>query len=68
MLHVCPLDGTIEWLGAIGKSQRRHDAVTTPGASYTGLAISSKTSGNVLLAADNANNRIDLYNATFKLT
>jgi uncharacterized protein (TIGR03118 family) len=42
-------------------------AVTTPGASYTGLAISSKTSGNVLLAADNANNKIDIYNATFKL-
>ncbi len=61
------LDGTISgWAPAVN-----HDAaiiaVTTPGASYTGLAISSKTSGNVLLATDNANNKVDIYNAEFKL-
>jgi uncharacterized protein (TIGR03118 family) len=42
-------------------------AVTTPGASYTGLAISSKASGNVLLAVDNANDKVDIYDGTFKL-
>lgn len=61
------LDGTISgWAPAVN-----HDAaivaVTTPGASYTGLAISAKTSGNVLLATDNANNKVDIYNAEFKL-
>jgi uncharacterized protein (TIGR03118 family) len=61
------LDGTISgWAPSVN-----HDAaiiaVTTPGASYTGLAISAKTSGNVLLATDNANNKVDIYNAEFKL-
>jgi len=35
-------------------------------ASYTGLAITSKTSGNFLYAADFNNNRIDVYDGTFK--
>jgi uncharacterized protein (TIGR03118 family) len=61
------LDGTISgWVPSINKNQAMI-AVTTPGASYTGLAISSKASGNVLLAADNANNKIDIYDSTFKL-
>ncbi|MGA9135747.1 MAG: TIGR03118 family protein, partial [Candidatus Sulfotelmatobacter sp.] len=42
-------------------------AVTTPGAVYTGLAISSNTSGNFLFAADNANNKVDVFDSTFKL-
>jgi uncharacterized protein (TIGR03118 family) len=61
------LDGTISgWVPSVDKNQAMI-AVTTPGASYTGLAISSKASGNVLLAADNANNKIDIYDGTFKL-
>ena len=61
------LDGTISgWVPSVNPNAAMI-AVTTPGASYTGLAISSKTSGNVLLAADNANNKIDIYDATFTL-
>ena len=62
----CSLDGAIiGWshfspdLGLIGATQ--------PGAVYTGLAITSKTSGNLLYAADSANNKIDVYNGTFQL-
>jgi uncharacterized protein (TIGR03118 family) len=34
-------------------------------ASYTGLAITTKSSGNVLFAADNANNKVDVYDGNF---
>ena len=37
------------------------------GAVYTGLAITSKSSGNFLFAADNANNKVDIYDAFFNL-
>ncbi len=37
------------------------------GAVYTGLAITSKTSGNSLFAADNANNKVDIYDGSFNL-
>jgi uncharacterized protein (TIGR03118 family) len=40
-------------------------AVTTPGASYTGLAITSHPSGNFLFAADAANNKVDIYDGNF---
>lgn len=40
--------------------------VKKPGAVYTGLAITSKPSGNLLYAADFANNKVDVYNGTFK--
>ena len=36
------------------------------GAVYTGLAITSKPSGNSLYAADFANNKVDVYDGTFK--
>jgi uncharacterized protein (TIGR03118 family) len=36
------------------------------GAVYTGLAITNKPSGNFLYAADFANNKVDVYNGTFK--
>ena len=42
-------------------------AVKKPGAVYTGLAITSKTTGNFLYAADLANNVVDVYDGTFKL-
>ena len=61
------LDGTISgWAPAVNPDAAIVK-VTAPGASFTGLAISSKASGNVLLAADNANNKVDIYDGTFKL-
>jgi len=36
-------------------------------ASYTGLAITSNASGNLLYAADNANNKVDEFNGSFTL-
>jgi uncharacterized protein (TIGR03118 family) len=36
-------------------------------ASYTGLAITSNASGNFLYAADNTNNKIDMYDGNFNL-
>jgi uncharacterized protein (TIGR03118 family) len=36
------------------------------GAVYTGLAITSHTSGNMVYAADFANNKVDVYNGKFK--
>ena len=35
------------------------------GAVYTGLAVTSKASGNMLYAADVANNKVDVYDGTF---
>ncbi len=61
------LDGTISgWAPSVNRNAAII-AVTTPGASYTGLAISTNPSGNVLLAVDNAHNKIDIYDDTFKL-
>jgi len=37
------------------------------GASYTGLAISSGAHGNFLYAADTVNNRVDVYDGSFRL-
>ncbi len=60
------LDGTIQgWSGFNPNSTLI--GVTSKGAVYTGLAITSKTTGNSLFAADNANNKIDIYNGTFSL-
>jgi uncharacterized protein (TIGR03118 family) len=36
-------------------------------ASYTGLAITSNASGNFLYAADNANNKIDMFDSSYSL-
>ncbi len=36
------------------------------GALYTGLAITSHASGNMIYAADFAKNKVDVYNGTFK--
>jgi uncharacterized protein (TIGR03118 family) len=36
-------------------------------AVYTGLAITSKTNGNMLFAADTANGKVDMYDGTFTL-
>lgn len=42
--------------------------VKESGAVYTGLAITSKTSGNSLFAADFANNKVDIFDGNFNLT
>jgi len=60
------LDGTISGWSDFNPSAALIGA-TNPGAVFTGLAITSKTSGNFLFAADVANNKVDVYNATFDL-
>ena len=61
------LDGTISgW----APQSNPNDALigvdkSASGAVYTGLAITSKASGNFLYAADNANNKVDVYDGTF---
>src|SRR6266700_6397329 len=60
------LDGTISgWSGF--EPSTSLIAVRQSGAVYTGLAITSKTSGNFLFAADAANNKVDVYDGNFNL-
>jgi uncharacterized protein (TIGR03118 family) len=60
------LDGTISgWSGFDPGTTLI--AVRQAGAVYTGLAITSHTSGNSLFAADSANNRVDVYDGNFNL-
>jgi uncharacterized protein (TIGR03118 family) len=61
------LDGTISgWshfspnLALIGVNN------SATGASYTGLAITNKPSGNMIYAADFNNNKVDVYDGNFK--
>lgn len=61
------LDGTISGWAPQSNPNASIIAVNNPGAVYTGLAITSNTSGNVLFAADNANNKVDMYDASFNL-
>jgi len=61
------LDGTISaWAPQVNLNQ---SIIMVPGAGavYTGLAITNNASGNVLFAADNANNKVDVYDGTFTL-
>ncbi len=60
------LDGTISGWSTFNPSAALI-GVRATGAVYTGLAITSKTSGNMLYAADAANNKVDVYNGTFSL-
>jgi uncharacterized protein (TIGR03118 family) len=61
------IDGTISgWAPQVNANQ----AViavdnSSKKASYTGLAVTSRPSGNFLYAADNANNAVDVYDANF---
>jgi len=59
------LDGTISGGTPVMDDYTDIVVVTNPGASYTGLAISSNPSGNVLFAADNRNNKVDIYDGAF---
>lgn len=62
------LDGTISgWVPSVNFNDALI-AATNPGAVYTGLASTSNASGNVLFAADNANNKVDMYDASFHWT
>jgi uncharacterized protein (TIGR03118 family) len=61
------LDGTISGWAPQVDVNNAVIAVTAAGASYSGLAITSKASGNFLFAADNANNKVDMYDHGFKL-
>jgi uncharacterized protein (TIGR03118 family) len=60
------LDGTISGWSSFEPSTALI-AVRQAGAVYTGLAITSRTSGNSLSAADNANNKVDMYDGNFNL-
>jgi uncharacterized protein (TIGR03118 family) len=60
------LDGTISaWPGLNKNLATLVVDNSKTGASYTGLAITSNPSGNILYAADNANNKIDMYDGSF---
>jgi uncharacterized protein (TIGR03118 family) len=63
------LDGTISgW----APQSNPNDAIiavnnSATGSVYTGLAVTSRASGNLLYAADLANNKVDVYDGTFTL-
>jgi uncharacterized protein (TIGR03118 family) len=61
------LDGTVSGWAPQSNPNSAIIAVTAQGAVYTGLAVTSYSSGNVLFAADNANNKVDMYDASFNL-
>ena len=61
------LDGTISGWAPQSNLNDAIVGVTTPGAVYTGLAITSNAAGNFLFAADVANNKVDVFDGTFKL-
>jgi len=60
------LDGTISGWSTFEPSTALI-GVRQAGAVYTGLAITSHTSGNFLYAADAANNKVDIYDGSFNL-
>jgi uncharacterized protein (TIGR03118 family) len=60
------IDGTISGWSAFSPTEALI-GVRATGAVYTGLAITSKTTGNFLFAADAANNKVDVYDGTFNL-
>jgi len=61
------LDGTISGWTPLTNATKAVIAVNNSGngAVYTGLAITSHPSGNFLFAADNANNKVDVYDGNF---
>lgn len=60
------LDGTISGWSHFDPSTALI-GVRHAGAVYTGLAITHKTSGNRVYAADSANNKVDVYDGSFNL-
>jgi uncharacterized protein (TIGR03118 family) len=63
------LDGTISaWAPGVNKNLATLVVDrSAEKAMYTGLAISSHTSGNFLYAADNTNNHVDMFDSNFNL-
>jgi uncharacterized protein (TIGR03118 family) len=62
------LDGTISAWPGLNKNQATLKVDNSANkASYTGLAITSNPSGNFLYAADNTNNKIDMFDGDFNL-
>jgi uncharacterized protein (TIGR03118 family) len=62
------LDGTIQGWSPISPSSSIIAVNnSSTGASYTGLAITNRSSGNMIYAADFANNKVDMYDSNFKL-
>lgn len=63
------LDGTISgWSPSVALNNAVIGADNSKaGAVYTGLAISSGKNGNFLYAADTVNNRVDVYDGSFRL-
>src|SRR5580658_3709242 len=65
------LDGTISGWAPQSNPNAAIVAVNTSTnsspAAYTGLAITNKPSGNFLYAADQANNKVDVYDGNFSL-
>ncbi len=61
------LDGTISaWVPGVNFNQALIVANNSSSAAvYTGLAITNTASGNMLFAADNWNNKVDMYDGTF---
>jgi uncharacterized protein (TIGR03118 family) len=63
------LDGTISaWTSKVNRNQSIIAVDKSASqAVYTGLAITSKSSGNFLYAADNNNNEVDMFDGSFTL-
>jgi len=62
------LDGTIQGWSPISPSQSIIAVNNSSnGASYTGLAITNRPSGNMIYAADSANGKVDMYDSNFNL-
>jgi len=61
------LDGTISGWSPTVNATVAVVAATRPGAVYTGLATGQAHGDNFLFAADNANNRVDIYDKDFTL-
>jgi uncharacterized protein (TIGR03118 family) len=62
----CTLDGTISGWSHFDPNNALIGVNNSgSGTSYTGLAITNKSSGNLLYAADFAHNKVDVYNSTF---
>ncbi len=61
------LDGTISGWAPETNPNSALIQVTRPGTVYTGLAVTNRPSGNLLYAADAANNKVDVYDGTFNL-
>ncbi len=59
------LDGTISGWAPQSDLNNTIIAVTNSKSVYTGLAVTNKASGNVLFAADVANNKVDMFDANF---